>query len=82
MLLYIKYFNYEIWLSGFNRDIQNKYFKILKEKSQKYTLTNNPNKTDYILKTDINSNHDYDNLHELLKQMKVSITEFISDLTI
>lgn len=76
-----KEFDYEVWLSGFNRDIQNKYFKILEEKNHKYTLTNDPNRTDYILKTNIISNYDYDNLEDMLKQMKNSVTEFINDLT-
>lgn len=73
-------FNYEVWLSGFNRNIQNEYFNTLKNKHQNYILTNNPNRTDYILKANIIANYDYDNLDELLKEMKTSIAEFINDL--
>lgn len=74
-----KNFSYEVWLSGFNRNIQNEYFNMLVKTHQKYTLTNNPNRTDYILKTNIISNYNYDNLDELLKEMKLSITKFIND---
>ncbi|HQF36274.1 MAG TPA: hypothetical protein PLL26_01360 [Candidatus Dojkabacteria bacterium] len=42
--------DYQIWLSGMNRKIQEKYTAIFKEKKVRLTLTSNPLKTDYILK--------------------------------
>lgn len=77
-----KDFNYEIWLSGINRNIQNKYFDDLKKSKKQYALTDNPNRTDYILKTNIIANYDYDNLDKLLNEMKTSINEFIDNIEI
>lgn len=72
-------FDYEVWLSGINRKIQNNYYGHLKSKPQKYTLTDNPNRTDYILKTKIIENCNYDDLEQLLFQMKINIADFIKN---
>lgn len=76
-----KDFKYEVWLSGSNRKIQCKYYDIFKTKKQIYMLTNNPNKTDYILKTNIMDTYNYDELDELLIKMKANIIDFIENAT-
>ncbi len=76
-----KKFKYEIWLSGINRKVQLNYFEFLKEKSLLYILTNNPNKTDYILKSEISGIYNYDDLEQLLIRIKVSIEEFVRNIS-
>lgn len=76
-----KEFKYEIWLSGINRKVQLNYFEFLKEKSLLYILTNNPNKTDYILKSEISGIYNYDDLEQLLIRIKVSIEEFVRNIS-
>lgn len=74
-------FTYEVWLSGVNRKVQNEYYNILRNRNViKYTLTNNPNKTDYILKNQIIKSCNYDNIDLLLKEMELNIIDFINNL--
>lgn len=44
-------FKFEVWLSGFNRKIQCKYHDKLKLYNTSFELTNEPNRTDFILRT-------------------------------
>lgn len=75
-----KEFNYEVWLSGINRNIQTKYYNELKNKQQNYFLTTNPNHTDYIIKSRIVSDPNYEDLDKLLAEMKISILKFIGNI--
>jgi hypothetical protein len=77
-----KEFNYQVWLSGINRGIQIKYYEVLKKTKNQYTLTSNPDKTDYILKTNIINEFNYDQLELLLKKTKYDIFEFIDNINI
>lgn len=71
-------FNYEVWLSGFNRKIQKElYSKIKNQKPNNYLLTDNPNSTDYVLKNLIVENCDYNELDQLLHEMKSGIVKFL-----
>ncbi len=72
-------FNYEVWLSGINRNIQNKYYNEVQNKLQKYVITSNPNRTDYIIKSTLVNNPDYDDLDKLLLEIKTNIAEFIKE---
>lgn len=49
-------------------------------KPQIYELTNDPDKTDYILRNKINVEYDYDDAERLLRKMKKSISIFIEDV--
>lgn len=42
-------FIYEVWLSGINRKVQMTYYDKIKNRKQLYTLSDNPQKTDYII---------------------------------
>jgi hypothetical protein len=75
-----KEFIYEVWLSGGNRKIQSDYHAKLSGSPQIYALTNDPNRTDYILKKEIDVEYDYDDLDRLLVDMKKSISIFIEDM--
>ncbi len=72
--------NYEVWLSGLNREIQVKYYNMLKGNYGKYTLTTNPNGLDYILKNILINNSDYNDIDKLLIQIKSKIVNFITDV--
>ena len=72
-------FDYEIWLAGVNRKVQVYFYENLKNKLIKHTLTNNPNRTDYILKSKIIKNCDYDNIERMLIEIKLNIDDFIND---
>jgi hypothetical protein len=73
-------FAYQIWLSGLNREVQRKHYDYLKDKSHTYTLTGNPNKTDYILKKPLIGECNYNDLEGLLNRIKISAFEFINNV--
>ncbi len=70
-------FDYEIWLSGMNRKVQKELHNRLKDQQQKYRLTDNPNRTDFVLKNRIIDSCDYNDLDFLLSEMKTNIVDFI-----
>lgn len=72
--------NYEVWLSGINRNVQVKYHKELMDSDNKYTLTSDPTRLDYILKHIIISNSDYSNIDSLLNEIKSETLNFIEDI--
>lgn len=51
-------FQFEIWLSGFNRSIQCQYCKIWSNAIVPFELTDNPKKQDYILRIPCRDNLD------------------------
>ena len=75
-----KDFEYEVWLSGYNRKIQNEYFKHFCNKKLMYSLTNNPDKIDYILKYRVTNDFDYKDENKLLVNIKNKTQEFISNI--
>lgn len=44
-------FRFEVWLSGFNRKTQCKYYNMLKSHTTSFELTDEPNRTDFILRS-------------------------------
>lgn len=74
-----KEFKYQIWLSGVNRQTQVKYSDMY-EKNNKYTISPNPDKTDYIISRDIDIELNYDNLEDLLDNFKKKVYMFINDI--
>ncbi len=75
-----KDFEYEVWLSGYNRKVQNDFQKNFEELDCKYNLTNNPNRTDYILKNRVTNNPDYNNIDKLQIEIKDGVEEFIESV--
>jgi hypothetical protein len=73
-------FTYQIWLSGMNRETQRKHYEELKKKDHPYTLTNNPDKTDYILKAELIGEPNYNDIEGLMKTIKVNAVEFIHNV--
>lgn len=74
-----KDFEYEVWMSGYNRNIQNDYFRILKTIEHKYSITENPNKTDYILRYRITNNNNFSTFNQLLQEIKTGTQQFINN---
>ncbi len=45
-----------------------------------FNLTDNPSKTDYILKTDLIDECNYNDVEDLLKTIKESVVEFLNNI--
>ena len=73
-------FKYQIWLSGVNRQEQLKKINMY-QKSTNYNLTSNPIKTDYIIRKDVETKFDYNNLEKLINDLKEEIYSFINDIS-
>lgn len=71
-----KEFKFEIFLSGVNRQKQINFFNDIKDKKIKYILSNNPSKTDYVLKYEINNNFNYETIEEISIDIYSDIQEF------
>ncbi len=77
-------FRFEVWVSGFNRKYQSKYYDILKDKEIPFELTSSPTKTDYILRVpaDISDISNGDYVVEKIKSISDEILIFIKHLNI
>jgi hypothetical protein len=73
-------FDFQIWLSGINREIQRKQYEILKATGHPYTLTDNPNKTDYILRTDLIAECNFGNPQESFQTIRANTLAFIKKI--
>lgn len=82
-------FEYQVWLSGLNRELQTKHQQRMKDVfpveqiSYPYSLdlTDRPTKTDYIVKAILVSDVDYSRQDELLARMKVNTLAFMAQVT-
>lgn len=74
-------FSYQIWLSGLNRQIQQNQYELLKATDHPYTLTDNPNKTDYILRTELIRECNYTNPEVSFLKIKENALRFIETIT-
>ena len=76
-----KTFKFEVWLAGYNKQIQTKYWKLIKENDwNKYHLVTTTKGVDSILEHILVDNPDFSNLDSLTKQIETSILEFIQDV--
>jgi hypothetical protein len=73
-------FDFQIWLSGMNRKIQSEQYEILKSKQHPFALTENPNKTDYILKMKLIDDCNYNDVEGQFIIMKDNTVGFIRDI--
>lgn len=72
-----KEFQFEIWLSGYNRKIQSTYYEHLKSKNFNYILNHDPTHVDYILKTQCSNQLDLSKSALLLDLIKQKIQELL-----
>jgi hypothetical protein len=74
-------FRFEVWLSGYNKEAQSKYWRLFKEGNwNKYPLTPNPQNVDYITKCILVDNSDFSDLDALTKQIDAGALKFIQDI--
>jgi len=74
-------FKFEVWLAGVNRDVQAKYWKLLKENNwNKYHITSNPRGVDYIVDHILINDPDFSDLDTLTKQIERGTLDFIRDV--
>lgn len=81
-------FEYQIWLSGLNREIQTKHQQCMKavfpleQIFYPYlpVLTDNPAKTDYIVKAKLVDDVDYSRLDDVLGYMKDNTMAFVAEV--
>ncbi|MBN1682727.1 hypothetical protein JW865_04150 [Candidatus Bathyarchaeota archaeon] len=72
---------FEVWLSGVNKQVQTKYWKMFKEhKWSKYKLPPTTKGSDSILENVLIENPDFNNLDALTKQIDEGTIKFINDV--
>lgn len=71
-----KDFEFQIWLSGVNRKTQSAWHTRLSTREHPYVLTDNPNNTDYILKSPLTSDWDFDDPIKLYNTVKAKAVVF------
>jgi hypothetical protein len=77
-----KQFRFEVWLSGVNKVVQNKYWHIFRGSSwKKYKLPPTTKGTDSILEHILVDNPNFDDLNALTRQIERGTLEFIKDVT-
>jgi hypothetical protein len=74
-------FALEVWLAGYNKDAQAKYWKLFKEKSwNKYHVAPTTKGVDYITNFVVVDNPDFSNLDALTSQIETGTMKFIKDV--
>ena len=74
-------FTFEIWLAGYNKNVQERYLKLFKEdKWNKYTLAVTSGGIDYIVKHTLAENADFNDLDALTHQIETGALNFIRDI--
>jgi hypothetical protein len=74
-------FRFEVWLSGSNRKVQEKYWKLLKEiKWEKYHLASTSKGVDYVIDHILIDNPDFSDLVRLKRQIERGTLTFIRDV--
>lgn len=63
-------FQFKVWLSGFNRKYQSKYYDLLKGKTIPFELTDNPTRNDYILSVTLERSVDISDGSLLIKEIE------------
>ena len=74
-------FRFEVWLAGYNKQVQAKYWKILMESGwNRYHIVPTPKGNDSILEYTLAENPDFDDLDALTKQIEKGTLAFIGDV--
>jgi hypothetical protein len=72
---------FEVWLAGYNKQVQSKYWKLIKEsKWNKYHLVSTTKGADSILEHILVDNPDFSDLDALTKQIEKATLKFIRDV--
>ena len=74
-------FRFEVWLAGYNKQIQQKYWELFKESDwNKYRIPSATKGVDSIVEYTLADNPDFDDLDGLTKQIEKGTLNFISDI--
>ena len=74
-------FTFEAWLSGGNKDVQEKYWQLFKESGwRKYSLAPAVKGFDHIVSSTLSANPDFKDLDALTKQIESGTLSFIKDI--
>jgi hypothetical protein len=74
-------FRFEVWLAGYNKQIQTKYWKLFKESGwNKYHLVSTTQGADSILEHILVDNPDFSDLDILTAQIESATLKFIEDV--
>ena len=72
---------FEVWLFGYNKNVQNKYWKMVKESGwNKYYVPSSTKGIDSIIMHTLVENPDFSNLDSLTKQIESGTLKFIKDV--
>ena len=74
-------FRFEVWLAGFNKQVQAKYWKLFKESNwDKYHIVSTTEGVDSIVEHILVVNPDFRDLDALTKQIERETLKFIKDV--
>ena len=74
-------FRFEVWLAGYNKKVQTKYWKMFKESNwNKYHIVSTIKGVDSIIEYILVDNPDFSNLDTLTKQIETGTLKFIKDV--
>ena len=74
-------FRFEVWLAGYNKQIQTKYWKLFKESDwNKYRIPSTTKGVDSIVEFTVVENPDFRDLDTLTKQIERGTLKFIKDV--
>ena len=77
----VKSIRFEVWLAGYNKQVQSKYWKLFKESAwSKYHLVSTTQGADSILEHILVEHPDYSDLNALTKQIERGTLIFINDV--
>jgi hypothetical protein len=72
---------FEVWLAGFNKQVQSKYWKMFKEsKWDKYHIVSTIKSADSILEHTLVDNPNFRDLDKLTRQIEKETLKFIKDI--
>ena len=72
---------FEVWLAGYNKQVQTKYWKMFKESDwNKYHIVSTIKSVDYIIKYILVNNPDFSDLDKLTNQIEKGTLKFINDV--
>jgi hypothetical protein len=74
-------FRFEVWLAGYNKQVQTKYWKLFKESNwNKYKIVSTTKGVDSIIEYILVENPDFSDLDALTKQIESETLKFIEDV--
>jgi hypothetical protein len=74
-------FRFEVWLAGYNKNVQTKYWKLFKESDwDKYRIQSTTKGVDSIVESILVDNPDFSDLDSLTKKIEKGTLNFVKDV--